>query len=310
MTFDKQPWALYRPNHEGTPVIVPPGSERNLLEAGVHVLMEGGMWRWPPMHVDYTRRINQHFSLKTLAVRPAMFELVASAAVHKLLEGVQEMAEQHPSMGRSLLENKVNTAQRSSHNAWVPYGSTSHLSSLFRHTASLLMVEPGTVSEAAGGFEDAMQVLKYNTNEHYDAHRDYWDPLEFPQKWRWTSKEGFWKNRFATVLWYLQSPDTKASNSTSGGETWFPRARGGPVPWGEWEACDKRGLLVPPTIPGVLFYSLLADGALDDYSWHCGCRIRESATRPKFAGNSWLWNVPSNKLVNTWQRSELEKDEF
>lgn len=70
MTFDKQPWALYRPNHEGTPVIVPPGSERNLLEAGVHVLMEGGMWRWPPMHVDYIRRINQHFSLKTLAVRP------------------------------------------------------------------------------------------------------------------------------------------------------------------------------------------------------------------------------------------------
>ena len=114
------------------------------------------------------------------------------------------MAERHPSMGRSLLENKVNTAQRSSHNAWVPYDATKHLRSLFQHSASLLMVEPGTVSQAAGGFEDAMQVcaatvrqvvlvvcvsrlcagqvLKYNTNEHYDAHRDYWDPLEFPQK--------------------------------------------------------------------------------------------------------------------------------
>jgi len=148
-----------------------------------------------------------------------------------------------------------------------------------------------------------MQVLRYNVNEHYDAHRDYWDPREFPERWRWTSQDGFWMNRFATVLWYLQSPNKAKSNVTSGGDTWFPCAHGGAVPHGEWEACDSRGLKVPPTNP-VLFYSLQADGSLDEYSWHCGCRVNDNAKQPKYAANTWIWNIPSSSTIKAWRKSQ------
>jgi len=207
---------------------------------------------------------------------------------------------------RSRLENDVNVAQRSSHNAWMGYGEDKNLQELFIQTAELLKIDKGFMSRGSGGFEDNLQVLRYDKNEHYDAHRDYWDPRQFPQKARWTSRNGFWQNRFGTVLWYLQPPDPGHGTNTSvgaGGETWFPRARGGPPPEGEWEACDERGIKVPPTEP-VLFYSLQADGELDEYSWHCGCRVKDTATQPKFAANTWIWNTPSDGILAQWRRGE------
>ena len=46
----------------------------------------------------------------------------------------------------------------------------------------------------------------------------------------------------------------------TGGETWFPRAHGGPVPWDEWTACDDRGIKMGNTSVAILFYSLYSSG--------------------------------------------------
>lgn len=151
-------------------------------------------------------------------------------------------------------------------------------------------------------------MLRYDPNQHYDAHRDYWDPREFPQKSRWTSRDGYWHNRFATVLWYLSEPTINGSSEDAGGDTWFPRARGGPPPSDNWEACDERGLLVPPTKP-VLFYSLMANGELDEYSWHCGCRVNARASSPKIAGNTWLWNSPASTSIRKFKNLALVSGE-
>ena len=53
-----------------------------------------------------------------------------------------------------------------------------------------------------------MQVLRYKLGQFYDAHRDYWDPDEFPDKHRFLHpKSNAWYNRHATLLWYLQRPE-------------------------------------------------------------------------------------------------------
>ena len=45
-----------------------------------------------------------------------------------------------------------------------------------------------------------------------------------------------------------------------GGETWFPRAHGGPVPWDDWTACDDRGVKMGSSSVAILFYSLYSSG--------------------------------------------------
>jgi len=53
-----------------------------------------------------------------------------------------------------------------------------------------------------------MQVLRYTLGQFYDAHRDYWDPEEFPDKHRFIHPNSkTWYNRHATLLWYLQRPE-------------------------------------------------------------------------------------------------------
>lgn len=127
--------------------------------------------------------------------------------------------------------------------------------------------EFGPSSATAGRFRPELtyRPRTCQAGQHYDTHRDYWDPREFPDLRRFTNHQGFWHQRHATLLWYLQAPE-------EGGETWFPRAHGGPVPWGEWTACDGRGAkLSPANATAVLFYNLRADGGIDEFSWHCGC---------------------------------------
>ena len=56
---------------------------------------------------------------------------------------MKEKCENHPTMARSRLEHEVNTAQRSSHNAWLPYTSDPLLSKLMKHTATFLRIDEG-----------------------------------------------------------------------------------------------------------------------------------------------------------------------
>lgn len=51
-------------------------------------------------------------------------------------------------------------------------------------------------------------MLRYKLGQYYDAHRDYWDPSEFPDKRRFLHPQSnTWNMRHATLLWYLQRPE-------------------------------------------------------------------------------------------------------
>jgi len=286
MQWRKQPWALY--TDDGVELL--PGEEAAAV-AGPRprtlLLFEGGIWRWPTMRVGYERRVLPNVVLRTVARQPALFEVLLTPPGPQedvqvagdrlstsLLTDVISVAK--PRLEPSMTEGSVNTEVRSSEQTFLDYGSDPKLSELQRLTSALLRAPMDNLWE--------FQVLRYKAGQHYDAHRDYWDPREFPQVQRFTNSEGFWTMRHATLLWYLQAPG-------AGGETWFPRAHGGGVPHDDWMACDGRGVkVVPANATAVLFYNLRSDGDIDEYSWHCGCPVKRGV---KWAANSWLSNTPS-----------------
>lgn len=103
LLFEKQPFSIFNVAAAAAVFPVSPGMEGSLQEGvhpGVAVLLGGGRWRWPPMRRGFERQVGD-FLLRTLAVRPALFVVVPSATVVALVEEIQALAENHPSMGRS-----------------------------------------------------------------------------------------------------------------------------------------------------------------------------------------------------------------
>lgn len=307
LEWKKQPWSLF--TAKGVELQV--GMEAKTLakqfakasrKPAVLLLFEGGAWRWPTMAKGYRRRVMPGVFLTTVSRQPALFEVhVEEGDVDKgsvpelgldLLANVVNLAEKR--LEPSNTEGKVDKRMRSSDQTFLPYNSDPLLRKLSAGTAKLLRGHEDTLEH--------LQVLRYAENQHYDAHRDYWDPREFPDVPRFRNQEGFWHMRHATLLWYLAAPE-------AGGETWFPRANGGPIPYNEWMACDSRGAKVSPAnATAVLFYSLRADGNIDEYSWHCGCPVKAGV---KWAANSWMGNTPrlirpkARQAVPTSTSSEL-----
>eukprot|EP01052_Picozoa_sp_SAG31_P010927 SAG31_NODE_608_length_13576_cov_23.757290_7_plen_105_part_00 len=92
------------------------------------------------------------------------------------------------------------------------------------------------------------------------------------------------KNRFATLLWYMNDVDT-------GGETHFPRAGGGAQPRNFLcvGGSELAGLRVrPEKRKATLFFSLRPDGAPDPFSLHGGCPPGQGSE--KWAVNKWVWS--------------------
>eukprot|EP00931_Biecheleriopsis_adriatica_P008852 TRINITY_DN10998_c0_g2_i1.p1 TRINITY_DN10998_c0_g2~~TRINITY_DN10998_c0_g2_i1.p1 ORF type:complete len:412 (-),score=60.18 TRINITY_DN10998_c0_g2_i1:190-1425(-) len=274
---------------------------------GVLLLFEGGTWRWPGVRLGYERHLLPGVRLRTVALKPALFEFVFEGSDEKagaerglgpeLLKDVVSDAE--PKLERSLTEGQA-THIRTSEQSWFSYTSTPDLKRLKELTVEAIRVP-------SSYFEQNLQVLRYRIGQLYDAHRDYWDPREFPDEQRFVHhRSRTWNMRHATVLWFLQAPE-------KGGDTWFPRAHGGPIPWGEWTACDERGVKMGGRngTMAILFYSLYSSGDIDTYSWHCGCPVEEGV---KWAANSWVWNQPQSEPPFAKRRkkqpSPAGKEEF
>ena len=137
----------------------------------------------------------------------------------------------------------------------------------------------------------------YHHLEHYSSHHDFFDPAAYatnPQMLE--SVEHGAKNRLATVFFYLNNVTDDDDASKGGGQTNFPRAatrefpEGGPVPRDYFD-CSKGLSVFPKAGKVIIFYSMLPNGELDDFSLHGGCDVlREEET--KFSANFWLWNKP------------------
>ncbi|XP_027363294.1 prolyl 4-hydroxylase 1 [Abrus precatorius] len=114
---------------------------------------------------------------------------------------------------------------------------------------------------------ELMQVLRYEKNQYYKPHHDYFSDT-------FNLKRG--GQRIATMLMYL-------SDNIEGGETYFPMAGSGECSCGGKLA---KGLSVKP-IKGnaVLFWSMGLDGQSDPNSVHGGCEV---ISGEKWSATKWM----------------------
>lgn len=165
------------------------------------------------------------------------------------------------------------------------------------------------------GLADGVQIVRYETNQAYIPHHDYY-PVGQTNDHNWDPRTTGGSNRFATVFLYL-------SDGFTGGSTVFPRAANitasskfsrpsethrdefqtladSIFPKQSWErqmvtACAAEYGIKAEKGGAILFYSQRADGALDELSQHGGCPVLEGT---KWAANVWVWN----DLRHGWPR--------
>eukprot|EP00271_Cylindrocystis_brebissonii_P012405 TRINITY_DN308_c0_g1_i3.p1 TRINITY_DN308_c0_g1~~TRINITY_DN308_c0_g1_i3.p1 ORF type:complete len:207 (+),score=23.15 TRINITY_DN308_c0_g1_i3:991-1611(+) len=118
---------------------------------------------------------------------------------------------------------------------------------------------------------EAIQVLRYNLGQKYDAHYDF-----FPDD----KEKQLGGNRYATVLIYL-------SDVEFGGETIFPHAEAAAHQAdGTWSECGMKGLGVKPAKgDALLFFSLKPDASSDQFSMHAACPVVRGV---KWSATKWL----------------------
>ncbi|XP_019066714.2 prolyl 4-hydroxylase 1 isoform X2 [Solanum lycopersicum] len=114
---------------------------------------------------------------------------------------------------------------------------------------------------------ELIQVLRYEKNQFYRAHHDYFSDS-------FNVKRG--GQRIATMLMYL-------SDNVEGGETYFPMAGTGKCSCG---GKMIQGLCVKPTKgDAVLFWSMGLDGQSDPDSLHGGCEV---ISGEKWSATKWM----------------------
>ncbi|GAV65373.1 2OG-FeII_Oxy domain-containing protein [Cephalotus follicularis] len=115
---------------------------------------------------------------------------------------------------------------------------------------------------------EAFNVLRYEIGQKYDSHYDAFNPAEYgPQS----------SQRMASFLLYL-------SDVEEGGETMFPFENGAKLTSYDYKQCV--GLKVKPRRgDGLLFYSLLTNGSIDQTSLHGSCPVINGE---KWVATKWI----------------------
>lgn len=117
---------------------------------------------------------------------------------------------------------------------------------------------------------EALQILRYNHGQKYDAHYDFFGS---------DAKNQRGGDRYATVLMYL-------SNVIRGGETVFPNSKSSQTYDDSWSDCSKEGVAVKPDKgDALLFFSLNPDGSSDSFSMHAACPVLEGV---KWSATKWI----------------------
>ncbi|MED6130894.1 Prolyl 4-hydroxylase 1 [Stylosanthes scabra] len=120
---------------------------------------------------------------------------------------------------------------------------------------------------------ELMQVLRYEKNQFYKPHHDYFSDT-------FNLKRG--GQRIATMLMYL-------SDNVEGGETYFPMAGSDECICG---GKSVQGLCVKPTKGNaVLFWSMGLDGNSDPNSVHGGCEVLSGE---KWSATKWMRQAAHN----------------
>lgn len=170
-------------------------------------------------------------------------------------------------------KRSTDSSTRSSRNSWVKRMRSPITDSIYRRTADLMRIDEALlrardpderpdVPFKSTAAED-LQLVHYGPGQQYTPHHDFSHP-ELAVKEQ--------PARFATVLLYL-------NEDLKGGETSFQR----------WHNSETGvALSVKPEVgKAVLFYSLLPDGNMDDFSQHSATPVIEGE---KWLINLWTWD--------------------
>ena len=72
--------------------------------------------------------------------------------------------------------------------------------------------------------------------------------------------------------------------------------------------CSKGLSVYPQAGKVIIFYSMLPDGSMDDFSLHGGCDVLDKEAT-KWSANFWLWNKPYHFVDPARKRSTQELKE-
>mmetsp|Transcript_33155 Transcript_33155/g.61282 ORF Transcript_33155/g.61282 Transcript_33155/m.61282 type:complete len:565 (-) Transcript_33155:18-1712(-) len=254
------------------------------------VLVEDGVWHWPPVRLGYERSLGtlgmgkQDVRLRTLALQPRVFEISNFLAEEECVHIVQK-ASPHLQKSKTFRKDKDVDKNaddwRGSLSYFLPADQDPTLLNIDRRVQNLTRV-PILNAENP-------QILRYDQHGFYHTHEDALNPRQYvgDQAVRRLTRGGT-INRMLTVFMYL-------SNVTAGGETAFPRAGG--LPWPEDSGNCEVGIKVHPVRGKViLFYNMFPDGSFDSFSAHGGCKVQNGT---KWSANFWFWNGPQFYKVGT-----------
>jgi len=266
----------------------------------VHRLLclEGGQWLWPPVEVGHAHVLPNLTApgvdtrVVTLSFKPLVVEvenfLSPGESVHIINRAKPHMAKSGVAL-KDADKGKAAKEFRTSSQYFLPTTKDKMLEKIDRRVSQLTRIP---ISHA-----EYIQVLKYEHLEHYSAHHDFFDPAAYASnKEMLASVEHGAKNRLATVFFYLNNVTSESDLSVGGGQTNFPRAATAEYPDGgplvhDYFDCSRGLSVYPQEGKVIIFYSMLPNGEMDDFSLHGGCDVLDQ-TATKWSANFWLWNKP------------------
>lgn len=167
---------------------------------------------------------------------------------------------------------------RSSSNTWIPRSASSILDVIHRRAADVLKIDESFLRHhsthddlrysTSHSISEMVQLVRYKETEQYKPHHDFtYSKID----------SRYQPVRFATLILYL----TSAKEGEEGGRTTFPRAMNA-------EFHDGIGIW-PEAGKAVLFYNVLPDGNVDDWSVHGGEEVLNGQGE-KWIANLWVWD--------------------
>lgn len=274
----QKPWSMFSP--QGIAI----DSLLDLQEGANDVLLyEGGKFIWPGVREGYVTQVTAldrlgSVKMQTLSMSPLVFS-VENFLLPEECTYIRDVAEPHMRQsGVKLMDHdkgKAATDWRTSSTYFLASKHHARIQSVDRRVAGL--------TRQPVSHQEDVQVLRYESTQRYDAHHDFFDRRLYardPDTLKLIDNGK--RNRMATVLWYL-------SDVLQGGETIFPRYKGGEISYDSRHCERMKGALRCPPKEGsvIIFYSLLPNGDLDDRSLHGSCAVKHGV---KWAANKWIWS--------------------
>lgn len=264
--------------------------ELSLADAGVpeyrraFVLVEGGVWHWPPVRVGFVRPLRSFvhsglggITLRTLSLKPRILEVksfIEDSECKRILDLAGPKVRKSQVSLKDGDHGKDAEDWRTSKNYFLPSNGDAQLEALDERVQNLTRV-PIIHSEYA-------QILRYDYWGRYTAHHDFFEPRDYSRDARTLELIGHGAfNRLLTVFMYM-------SDVEEGGETVFPSYLGSPPPM-DFGDCSKGYKVRPERQKVIIFYNMHPNGDLDPHSLHGGCRVLNGT---KWSANFWVWNVP------------------